>query len=117
MKKESDIQGKMIRIAKKYGCYIYKNAQNMYTEKGRPDLTACVPTTIAELEKVFGKDTKIGIFLGIEVKKDKRTYDASEAQQIVGKQIKNAGGLWIATDDADQVEGIMLLLTGENNAI
>lgn len=111
MKLESDVQGKMMRTVKKYGGYVYKNAQNMYTEKGRPDLTACVPATLKRLVELFGEDAKVGLFVGIEVKRNKKVYDSSDAQIIVGKQIQKASGLWFSVDDPDIVEALMLKFT------
>ena len=115
-KLESDVQGKMTRTVRKYGGYVYKNAQNMYTEKGRPDLTACVPVTVKRLLEVFGEDTTIGLFVGIEVKRNKKYYDSSEAQVIVGKQIQKAGGLWFSVDDPDIIEALMLRLTDKGDS-
>ena len=112
-KLESDIQGKMIRTIRKYGGYVYKNAQNMYTEKGRPDLTACVPVTLKRVAELFGENTKVGLFVGIEVKRNKKMYDSSDAQIIVGKQIQKASGLWFSIDDPDIVEALMVKFTAE----
>lgn len=111
--RERKVQEKTMRVVRKYGGYVYKNAQNMYTEKGRPDLTACVPTTLAKLEKLFGKDAKIGVFVGIELKRDGHLNEVSDAQRIVGNQIKKASGIWLAIDDADVIEAFMLRLTEE----
>lgn len=108
--RERKIQKSMMTIVEKYGGYIYKNAQNMYTEKGRPDLSACVPVKISDLAEIFGADNEIGIFIGIEVKRDKSAYDATEAQKIVGRKIKAAKGLWFVPDDPDVVEALMLKL-------
>ena len=109
--RERKVQEKTMRVVRKYGGYVYKNAQNMYTEKGRPDLTACVPTTLEKLEKVFGKNAKIGVFVGIELKRDGHLDEVSEAQQIVGRQIKKANGIWLAIDNADIIEALMVRLT------
>lgn len=113
--RERKVQEKVLRIVRKYGGYVYKNAQNMYTEKGRPDLTACIPTTLSKLEEVFGKDAPVGIFVGIELKRDGHLGEVSEAQKIVGKKIKQAHGLWFAIDDPDVVEALMLRLVKEND--
>ena len=109
--RERRVQEKTMRVIKKYGGYVYKNAQNMYTEKGRPDLTACIPTTLDKLEKLFGKNAKVGIFVGIELKRDGHLDNVSDAQVIVGNKIKKANGLWFAIDDADVVEALMVRLT------
>ena len=102
-------------IIRKYGGYVYKNNQNMYTEKGRPDLTACVPTTIKTLEKIFGPNAKVGLFVGIEMKRPGLVDDTSAAQEIVGRKIKKANGLWFAIDDPDLIEALMIELTEDNN--
>lgn len=115
--RERKVQERTMRVIRKYGGYVYKNAQNMYTEKGRPDLTACIPTTLSKLEEVFGKDAKIGLFVGIELKRDGHLNNVSEAQKIVGNQIKKANGMWFAIDDADIVEALMIKLVGEDNVI
>lgn len=113
--RERKVQEKVMRIVRKYGGYVYKNAQNMYTEKGRPDLTACIPTTLSKLEEVFGKDAEVGLFVGIELKRDGHLGEVSEAQKIVGKQIKKAKGLWLAVDNADIIEALMLKLIKEED--
>ena len=112
--REIKVQEKTIRVVRKYNGYIYKNAQNMYTEKGRPDLTACIPTTISKLQEAFGKDATVGVFVGIELKREGHLNNVSEAQRIVGDQIKKAGGIWIAIDDPDIVEALMILLNNPN---
>ena len=109
--RERKVQERTMRIVRKYGGYVYKNAQNMYTEKGRPDLTACIPTTLKKLEEVFGENAKVGIFVGIELKRDGHLGEVSEAQRIVGNQIKKANGIWLAIDDSDVIEALMLKLT------
>lgn len=114
MEKESKLQERIIRLVRKYGGYVYKNAQNMYTEKGRPDLTACIPTTLRTLEDLFGKDIEIGIFVALELKREGHLNEVSAAQVIVGNKIKQAGGLWFAIDDVDKIEHILMRLTGDN---
>lgn len=111
--RERKVQEKTMKIVRKYDGYVYKNAQGLYTEKGRPDLTACIPVKLSTLEKLFGKDAEIGIFVGIELKRDKDGYDTSDAQEIVGRKIKEAKGLWFSTDDCDLVEALMIKLRGE----
>lgn len=114
--RERRVQEKTMKVVRKYGGYVYKNAQNMYTEKGRPDLCACVPTTVGKLEELYGKDHKVGLFVGIELKRDGMLDNVSEAQRIVGNQIKKANGIWLAVDDPDVIEALMLKFTvnGEN---
>lgn len=112
--RERKVQEKTMRVVRKYGGYVYKNAQNMYTEKGRPDLTACVPARLKKLVEMFGEDYKIGVFVGIELKRDGHLGEVSEAQQIVGRQIQKASGLWFAIDDPDVIEALMVRLTEDN---
>lgn len=110
--RERKVQEKSMKTIRRYGGYVYKNAQNMYTEKGRPDITACVPVTIERLEEIFGKDKEIGIFVGIELKREGYLDNLSEAQKVVGNQIKEAKGIWLAVDNADIVEGLLIKLIG-----
>lgn len=112
--RERKVQEKTMRVVRKYGGYVYKNAQNMYTEKGRPDLTACVPATLKKLVEMFGEDYKIGVFVGIELKRDGHLGEVSEAQQVVGRQIQKASGLWFAIDDPNVIEALMVRLTEDN---
>lgn len=93
---ESKVQQDVLKRLRKLGCYVYKNAQNMYTEKGRPDLTACVPAKIG--------DNIYGLFVGIELKRPGHLNGVSEAQEVVGRAIIKAGGMWILSDDADYIE-------------
>ena len=115
--RESKIQSKSMKIVRSYGGYIYKNAQNMYTEVGRPDCTACVPVTIKKLVELFGENAVVGLFVGMEFKVNEKKYGVTDAQKIVAKQIKDAKGLWFAIDDPDMTEAIMIKLTGGNDAI
>lgn len=112
IERERKVQEKIMRIVRKYGGYVYKNAQSEYTEKGRPDLTACIPVPIDVFKEVFGEDATIGLFVGIEVKRLGHLAEVSEAQEIVGRKIKNSKGIWLAVDDADLIEALMIKLTG-----
>lgn len=112
--RESKVQRKTIDILRKHGCYVYKNAQNVFTEKGRPDLTACIPVELEVLERVFGSDYKVGVFIGIELKRDGHLGELSEAQQVVGRQIQRAGGLWFAIDDPLVIEALLQRLEVDN---
>ena len=109
--RESKVQTRTIQVVRKYGGYIYKNAQSIFTEKGRPDLAACVPVTIKRLVELYGEDATVGLFVGIEMKRDGHLGDVSDAQKIVGRQIKKAKGIWIAIDDHHVAEALMIRLT------
>lgn len=99
------------------GCYVFKNHGNMFTEAGRPDLVACVPTKIETLEKLIKdqwfRDNFVGVFVGLEIKRENRLNELSTAQKIVGENIKKAGGIWFAIDDSDLAKGIVMKLKGE----
>lgn len=114
MERESKVQSQMMSILRKHGCYVYKNAQNVYTEKGRPDLTACVPVNLGHLVKLWGEDADIGLFLTIEVKRPGKISNTSDAQEVVGRQIKKANGIWYVTDDPAFVEGAIRTIRGED---
>ena len=112
--RESKVQRKTMNILRKYGCYVYKNAQNVFTEKGRPDLTACVPVKLSTLQKVFGNNYVVGMFIGIELKRDGHLGEVSDAQQVVGRQIKKAGGMWFAIDNPLIIEALLQRLEVDN---
>ena len=109
--RERKVQERTMKVIRKYGGYVYKNAQSMYTEVGRPDLAACVPVSIKTLIKEFGEDAVVGLFVGIEMKRAGKLNNVSEAQKIVGNQIKKAKGIWFATDHDNLVESFMIRLT------
>lgn len=116
-KAESAIQEGMMRVFRQRGAYVYKNAQNEYTEKGRPDLSACVPVTIKRLLELFGEDTKVGVFVSVEVKRPGHLNEVSEAQKIVGNKIQTAGGFWFLSDDVKEISAIIDRLTGAQDGI
>lgn len=109
--KERKTQEKTMRIIRKYNGYVYKNAQNMYTEKGRPDLTACVPAKLKKLVEILGEDAEVGLFVGIEMKRPGKLYNVSDAQNVVGRQIKKSKGIWFAIDDPVMMEAFMIKFT------
>lgn len=111
--RESKVQEKTMSVIRKHEGYVYKNAQNLYTEKGRPDLTACVPITLKRATKLFGEDATIGLFVGIELKRKGHLDEVSAAQNIVGNKIKKAGGLWLAIDEPDLIEALLLRFKGD----
>ena len=89
--RERKVQERVLATVRKYGGYVYKNAQNMYTEKGRPDLTACIPAKLSKLVEIFGEDATVGLFVGLEIKRDcDHGYGTTEAQEVVGRKIKKA---------------------------
>lgn len=103
MRSESAFQKQCIDYLRSKGCYVYKNPQNQYTEKGRPDLTVCIPTTI-----VYGDNqVTLGLYMGLELKREDKYNTASEAQQIVGRQIQKAYGLWFVIDSLEQLKKIV----------
>ena len=68
------------------------------------------------LDDGWFKDNKIGIFMGIETKRVGKLHvfdDRRKAQEIVGREIKNAGGIWFAIDDSDIIEAIVKTSKGE----
>ena len=60
---------------------------------------------------MFGEDATVGIFVGLELKREGHLNEVSDAQLIVGNKIKQAAGLWFAIDDSDIVEALMKRLT------
>ena len=114
---EARLQRRCQQIVKDNGAFVFKTHGSMYTRAGIPDLVACVPTEIETLKKMLDdgwfKNNKIGIFVGLELKKENHLKDLSQAQEIVGNEIKSAGGIWFAIDDSDLVYAIIKTLRGE----
>lgn len=115
---ESKIQRRCQKILSDNGAFVFKTHGDMYMKKGIPDLVCCVPTDIGTLYKLQedgwfqNNNTKIGVFVGFEIKRKNLLGDVSDAQRIVGKQIENAGGIWYAVDDSDIVEAVVETLKG-----
>lgn len=101
---ERQFQNEVIKWLRSVGCYVYKNAQNQYTEVGRPDLTVCVPAPIKRTEST---DFIIGIYVGIELKREDEYNHASHAQEIVGRQIQKAGGHFYVIDNLQTLKDIV----------
>jgi len=117
MELENALQRRCQRIMKDHNAFVFKTHGSIYTRVGIPDLIACVPSNIETITQMIKngwfKDNKVGIFVGIEVKRKDRLSELSKAQEIVGGEIKDAGGIWYAIDDSDLVEAIMKTLKGE----
>lgn len=114
-RESQEIQEPIMNMIAKAGGYVYKNNQNAFTERGRPDLTACIPTCVSQLReflKDFDDDTPIGIYVGIECKLDKTKYDSTLAQKVVGQKIRNAHGIWLSVDDLLVLELFLEKVTG-----
>lgn len=117
---ESKLQRRCQKILKDGGAFVFKTHGDMYSRIGIPDLVSCIPVTEDILRKLLDdgwfKDNKIGIFVGLECKRQGKldTFDdRRKAQEIVGKEIKNAGGIWFAIDDSDVVYAILKTMKGE----
>lgn len=105
--RESKLQKRCIDLIRANGGYVYKNAQSIYTETGRPDLTCCIPVSIDRLKEIFPDKEKIGIFVGVELKRQDHLNEVSDAQKIVGNKIISTGGLWFAIDNSDVLEALL----------
>ena len=114
---ESRLQRRCQQIIKDNGAFVFKTHGNIYTRAGLPDLVACVPVTKENLQKMLDdnwfKDNKIGIFVSFEIKRENHLSELSKAQEIVGKEIQNAGGIWFTVDDSDLIHAIMKTMRGE----
>lgn len=117
---ESKIQRRCQEVFKRDKYFVMKTHGDLYSRAGIPDLIACVPVKIEVIRKMLEdgwfRDNKIGIFIGLEVKTPEtiRIFDDTrEAQEIVGKEIKNSGGLWFVVDDDVTVEALLKVTKGE----
>lgn len=114
---ESKTQFDVMTYLKKNKVYVYKNAQNLYTERGRPDLTACIPVKVSNLLKIYKPDDTIGLFVGIEMKRPGKLKNVSLAQEIVGRQIQKAGGIWLPDDNVSSIIEFLTRLQGGDDVI
>lgn len=121
---ESKLQRRCQKILKDGGAFVFKTHADMYSRKGIPDLVSCIPTNEETIRKLLEagwfKDNKIGIFVAFECKREGELDvfdDRRRAQEIVGKEIKNSGGIWYAIDDSDIVDAILSTLKGELDVI
>ena len=117
---ESKLQRRCQKILKDGNAFVFKTHGDMYSRVGIPDLVSCIPVDETTLKKMLDdgwfKDNKIGIFVGFECKREGKLLvfdDRRKAQEIVGNEIKDAGGLWFAIDDSDFVEALLGMMKGE----
>lgn len=113
---ESKLQRRCQKILKDGGAFVFKTHGNIYTRTGLPDLVACIPAKQEVLQKLLDdgwfKHDSVGIFVGLEIKRAGRLNELSKAQEIVGNEIKEAGGIWYAIDDSDIVYAIVETMKG-----
>lgn len=121
---EASLQERCQKIFKDNGCFVFKTHGDMYTRIGIPDLVACIPVNVKTLQKLLSdgvfQDGKIGVFVSVETKKKGKLNsmdDRRRAQEIVGREIKSAGGLWRITDTSDTVVELINLLRGDSDAV
>lgn len=117
---ESALQRRCQKILKDEGAFVFKTHGDMYSRVGIPDLVSCIPVTEENVRKMLDdgwfKTGKVGLFVAFECKRQGKLNvfdDRRKAQEIVGKEIKNAGGLWFAIDDSDIVKIILKVSKGE----
>jgi hypothetical protein len=116
---ESNLQRRCQKILKDGGAFVFKTHGDMYSRIGIPDLVCCMPTDENILRKMLDegwfRNNKIGLFVGFECKRQGKLNvfdDRRKAQEIVGNEIKNSGGLWFAIDDSDMVKAILEMTKG-----
>lgn len=116
---ESNLQRRCQNILKDGGAFVFKTHGDMYSRIGIPDLVCCMPTDENILRKMLDegwfRNNKIGLFVGFECKRQGKLNvfdDRRKAQEIVGNEIKNSGGLWFAIDDSDMVKAILEMTKG-----
>ena len=114
---ESYLQRKCQKLLKEEGnAFVFKTHGDIYGRVGIPDLVACIPVTKEVVQSLLDEgyfDTgKIGIFTGLEIKRKDLLRNVSEAQKIVGREIRDAGGLWYSIDDTETLLALLMKLKG-----
>lgn len=114
---ESRLQRRCQEIIKQGKGFVFKTHGNIFSKAGLPDLVACIPTDIETLKKMIKegwfKNNKVGIFVSLEIKRENELDNLSNAQEIVGREIKDAGGIWFGIDDSDLVTAIVKTMEGK----
>lgn len=114
---ESKLQRRCQSILKDKGGFVIKTHGDIYGRVGIPDLIACVPIDKERLPELLKEDWfkrgKVGLFVSFEIKRENHLNDVSRAQEIVGNEIREAGGLWYAIDDSDLLGYIIDKLKGD----
>ena len=105
--KETPIKEQVMKWLKAQDIYAVKNIANQLTEPGRPDIFACVPTTVRQLVDAYGLDGVVGLFVGIENKATDKLGNVSEAQLIHMRHIERNGGIWFAANSLDMVKEVI----------
>lgn len=104
---EATLQRKAQECFKKHRAFVFKTHGDIYSRVGIPDLVACVPVRAKELKNMLGPmpdDFEVGIFVSAEMKRPGHLKDVSEAQKIVGQEIRSAGGFWEPIDNIEDLE-------------
>ena len=118
---ESGLQRRCQAVLKKKKAFVIKTHGDIYGRVGIPDLIGCLPIEKDRLLELMNEDWfksgKIGLFVSFEIKRENHLKDVSKAQEIVGKEIKDAGGLWFAIDDSELLEYLLDKLRGEQDVI
>lgn len=114
---ESRLQRRCQDAIKAAKGFVFKTHGSIFTRTGIPDLVACIPTTKENLQKMLDnnwfEDGKIGLFVSFEIKRENELNQVSDAQRIVGKEIRDAGGIWYAVDDSDLVQAMIKTIEGK----
>lgn len=93
---EKTIENKIKEYLFKEGVYYFKVHGSKFMLPGIPDIVCCVN----------------GFFLGIEVKAPGKLYNQSEEQKIHEENIKNANGIYLLTDNLEDVISVVSKLKG-----
>lgn len=114
---ESKLQRRCQSVLKDKRAFVFKTHGDIYGRVGIPDLVACLPIKKDRLLELMNEDwfknNEVGIFISFEIKRENHLKDVSRAQQIVGKEITDAGGLWFAIDDSELLEFLIDKLKGD----
>ena len=97
--REKIIENSIKEYLFKEGIYYFKVHGSKFMEPGIPDIVCCVN----------------GYFLGIEVKAPGKLYNQSDAQKIHQENIEKAGGIYLLTDNLNDVISLVCSLKGRRN--
>ena len=100
-------EGKVKEEVKKYlkeeGIFWYMPVPNGMGVTGIPDILCCVPMKITE--DMVGKT--VGVFAGVETKAPGKIKNTTPNQKRLLKDIADAGGIAVVTQDVALVEAVI----------
>lgn len=100
---EGKVKARVKQWWKRVCGWFYMPVQTGMGVVGIPDFVGCIPTTITQ--EMVGK--RVGLFVAVECKAPGKLSNVTANQQFQIGAIRDAGGIAVVVDDAEQLEGLL----------